>query len=74
MGHAIKYMIDAKGEKASVVVPLKTREKMNDHCIKLQRKSKIFTNIQSGLNEINKTKKSRKRLQTLKEFLHEGNG
>ena len=71
MGSAIKYMVDGKGDKTSVLVPLKTWEKINQEYAKLQNKLKVFTAIKSGFNEVKEAKKSGKKLQTLKAFLRE---
>jgi len=73
MSGALKYMIDEHGDKTSVVVPLKTWEKINEDYAKLQNKLKILTGIKEGLNEVKEAKKSGKKLQTLKDFLRENN-
>jgi hypothetical protein len=73
MPDVLKYMVDEKGDKTSVVVPLKTWEKMNQDYIKLRNKLKLFTGIREGLIEVKLAKKSGKKLQTLKEFLGENN-
>lgn len=66
-------MIDENGDKTSVLVPIRTWEKMNQQYNKLQSKLKVFTSIREGLSEVNESKKSGKKLQTLKEFLRESN-
>jgi hypothetical protein len=38
MAGALKYMIDEKGDKTSVLVPLKTWERLNQEYSKLQKK------------------------------------
>lgn len=73
MPDALKYMIDEKGEKTSVLVPLKRWEKINKDYSKLQNKLNVLTGIKKGLAEIRDVKKSGKRLQTLKDFLLESN-
>ena len=74
MATPLKYMVDEKGDKTSVLVPIKTWEKINqDHSI-LQNKLKVLTGIKEGLAEIREAKKNGKKLQTLKDFLREGNG
>jgi hypothetical protein len=73
MANDLKYMIDENGDKTSVLVPLKTWEKINDDYTKLQNKLKVLTGIQEGLTEIKDAKKSGKKLQPLKEFLRESN-
>ncbi len=73
MSNALKYMIDEKGDKTSVLVPLKTWEKINQEYTKLQKKLKIFTGIKAGLNEVKAVRKSGKKLQTLKDFIRESN-
>ena len=74
MGSAIKYMIDENGQKTSVLVPLKTWEKINEEYTKLQNKLKVLLGIQDGIAEVKSAKKSGKQLQTLKDFLSENNG
>lgn len=73
MANALKYMVDEKGDKTSVLVPLKIWEKINEDFAKLQKKIQLFTGIKDGLAEIKEAKKSGKKLQTLKDFLHESN-
>ena len=73
MSNALKYMIDEKGDRTSVLVPLKTWEKINQEYTKLQKKLKVFTGIKAGLNEVKEARKSGKKLQTLKDFLRESN-
>ena len=74
MGSAIKYMIDENGEKTSVLVPLKTWQKINDEYTKLQNKLKVLIGIKEGISEVKSVKKTGKQLQTLKDFLSENNG
>ncbi len=73
MSNAIKYMIDEKGDKTSVLVPLKAWEKINQDYTRLQNKLKVLTGIKDGLTEIKEAKKSGRKLQTLKDFLRESN-
>jgi hypothetical protein len=71
MTSALKYMVDENGEKTSVLVPLKTWEKINRDYHKLQNKLNVLTGIKDGLNEVRDANKSGKKLQTLKDFLRE---
>lgn len=64
-------MIDEKGDKTSVLVPLKTWVRINQDYNKLQNKLKVLTGIKEGFSEVKEAKKSGKKLQTLKEFLRE---
>ena len=73
MASALKYMVDENGDKTSVLVPLKTWERINQDYSKLQNKLKVLTGIKEGLAEIRDAKKSGKKLQTLKDFLRESN-
>lgn len=73
MADALKYMVDENGDRTSVLVPIKTWEKINQEYSKLQNKLKVFTEINEGLAEISEAKKSGKKLQTLKDFLRESN-
>ena len=73
MAHAFKYMIDKKGDKTSVIIPIKTWQRINSNHLKLQNKLKILLGIRNGLTEINEAKQSGKKLQTLKDFLRESN-
>ena len=73
MASTVKYMIDENGDKTSVLIPLKTWEKINRDYSKLQNKLKVLTGIKEGLNEVRDAKKSGKELQTLKDFLRESN-
>jgi hypothetical protein len=71
MSSAIKYMVDEKGQKTSVLVPIKTWAKINDDYQKLQNKLKVFVGIKSAFSEIKKAKATGKQLQTLKDYLSE---
>ncbi|MEO8416880.1 MAG: hypothetical protein ABI472_24670 [Ginsengibacter sp.] len=73
MASALKYMVDENGDKTSVVVPLKTWEKINQDYSRLQNKLNVLTGIKAGLAEVRDAKKSGKKLQTLKDFLRESN-
>ena len=73
MAGALKYMVDEKGDKTSVLVPLKTWEKINKEYSSLQNKLRVLTSIKSGFKEIKASKKSGKKLQTLKDYLRESN-
>lgn len=73
MAQPIKYMIDEKGNKTSVLVPLTTWTKINEDYTKLQNKLQVLLGIKSALTEIKSAKKTGKQLQTLKSFLSESN-
>lgn len=73
MGHPVKYMIDEKGQKTSVIIPLNTWTKINDNYSRLQNKLKVLLGIKSAFNEVRRSKKTGKKLQTLKDFLRESN-
>ncbi len=73
MAGALKYMFDKNGDKTSVLVPIRTWEKITQEYTKLQNKLKVFTGITEGLSEIKDARKSGKKLQTLKDFLRESN-
>ncbi|MBP6023261.1 hypothetical protein [Ferruginibacter sp.] len=73
MAQPLKYMVDEKGQKTSVLVPLTTWTKINDDFTKLQNKLTVLLGIKSAFNEVKSAKKSGKKLQTLKDFLRESN-
>jgi len=64
-------MVDENGDKTSVLVPIKTWEKINGDYNKLHNKIAVLTGIKNGLAEIGEAKKSGKKLQMLKDFLSE---
>ena len=66
-------MVDEKGKKTSVLVPLTTWTKINDDFFKLQNKLKVLLGIKSALIEVESGKKTGKKLQTQKDFLRESN-
>ncbi len=72
MAIPVKYMIDDKGQKTSVLIPIKAWTKINEDYIKLQNKIEILTGIKQALQEVKTAKKTGKKLQTLKDFLNEG--
>ncbi len=73
MATSLKYMVDENGDKTSVLVPLRTWQKLNENYAKLQNKLNVFTSIKNGIVEVEAAKKSGKKLQTLKDFLNENN-
>ncbi|MBS1512904.1 MAG: hypothetical protein JST86_18825 [Bacteroidetes bacterium] len=73
MAGALKYMVDEKGDKTSVLIPLKTWERINREYMTLQHKLRVLTSIKNGIKEIKASRKSGKKLQTLKDFLRESN-
>ena len=73
MVNTLKYLVDENGEKTSVLVPLETWEKIHQDYSRLQNKLKVLTSIKQGLAELRNAKKTGKKLQTLKDFLHESN-
>ena len=73
MSAELKYIVDKKGHKQSVLVPIKTWESLNDRYEKLSKKLETITGIQKGLKEVFESKKSGKKLSTLKSFLNESN-
>lgn len=66
-------MIDEKGQKTSVLVPIKTWDKINEDYNKLQNKLNFITGLKAALHEVKLAKKSGKKLQTFKDFLRESN-
>jgi tRNA/tmRNA/rRNA uracil-C5-methylase (TrmA/RlmC/RlmD family) len=74
MSSALKYIIDDKGQKTSVLVPVKTWDELNQNYDKLNKKLTILTGIQQGLAEVKENRKKGKSLQTLSDFLSEDNG
>lgn len=74
MASALKYIVDEKGEKTSVIIPVKTWNKLNSDYTRLQNKLNVLTGIKNGFAEVVATKKNGKKLQTLKDFLRESNG
>jgi hypothetical protein len=73
MAEPLKYMVDEKGAKTSVLVPIKTWTKMNEDYAKLQKKLHVMMSLKRGLAEIKNAKLTGKKLQTLKSFLNESN-
>ena len=73
MAGAFKYMIDDKGDKTSVLVPIKTWQKLNEGYSKLQKKLEVLVGIKNAFTEIKEAKSTGKKLQTLKDFLRESN-
>ena len=65
MAGVLKYIVDEKGDKTSVLVPIRTWEKINQEYTKLQNKLKVFTGINEDLSEVKEVRKSGKKLQTL---------
>ncbi len=73
MEKALKYVVDEKGNKSSVLISMSTWEDLNSKYNKLLKKVSILTGIQKGLKEVSEARKSGKKLQTLNDFLNESN-
>ena len=71
MSTAIQYMVNEKGKTTSVLVPLKTWDKINQDYEQLQAKLRLLTGLKDALKEVKSSQKTGKPLQTLNEFLHE---
>jgi tRNA/tmRNA/rRNA uracil-C5-methylase (TrmA/RlmC/RlmD family) len=69
MPSAIKYIVDDSGQKTTVLVPIKEWESLNENYRKLQSKLKVITSIRKGIQEVKQSRKSGKKMETLKEFL-----
>ncbi len=65
----LKYISDKNGHKEAVIVPIQIWEELNDSYRKLQHKLQILKGIREGLTEVKQSKRSGKKLQTLKDFL-----
>ena len=72
MAIPVKYMVDDKGQKTSVLIPIKAWQKINEDYSKLQKKIEVLTGIKDALQEVKIARKSGKNLQTLNDFLNEG--
>ena len=70
----VKYIVDDKGNKSSVIVPFKRWRKLNDDYQKLLKKMEVFDNIRHGMQEIKRAKKTGIKLQPLNDFLDEIRG
>ena len=64
----LKYMIDGKEKKTSVLVPINTWTKINEDYSKLQNKLNFIVGLKDAFQEIQSAKKSGRKLQTLKDF------
>ena len=71
MATALKYIVDGKGHKTSVLVPIKAWNQLNEDYQKLTKKLSILTGIQNGLGEVGEARKTGKSLQSLSDFLDE---
>jgi hypothetical protein len=69
MPTAVKYIVDESGQKTSVLVPVQVWEDLNANYQQLQNKLSVFSSIKEGLEEVKKARRSKRGLQTLKDFL-----
>jgi hypothetical protein len=69
MAGALKYIVDDNGNRTSVLVPVKVWEDLNSNYERLQAKLGVLSGLRDGLSEVKRSKKSGRKLQTLKEFL-----
>ena len=65
------YIVDEKGAKSSVLVPVDKWENMNNKYNKLLKKVKVLTGIKKAFAEVEDARKSGKKLMTLNDFLNE---
>lgn len=70
----VKYIVDDKGEKTSVVVPLRDWNNLEHRYEKLANKVRILTGIKKGISEVKRARKAGKKLPTLTDFLNESRG
>ena len=73
MSSALKYIIDDKGHKTTVLVPVKTWEDLNEKYKRLNKKLAVLTGIQQGITEVKESRSKGKSLKTLSNFLSESN-
>lgn len=69
MPTALRFIVDDKGQKSLVLVPVKVWEDLNANYQKLQKKLEVFNGIKEGLDEVRQATKNKRKLQTLKDFL-----
>lgn len=69
MSITVKYIVDEKGKKIAVLIPIKNWTIINEDYKKLQKKVEILTGIKDALMELKSLYNSGKKLQTLKSFL-----
>ena len=69
MSADLKYIVDAKGEKTPVLVPVKMWNTLNADYNKMQAKLRVFEDIRLSLEEIENAKKTGKSLRKLESIL-----
>lgn len=69
MPDTIQYIVDKRGQKTAVLVPVKVWESLNENYQKLQNKLTVFSSIRDGLKEVRRAKETGRNLSTLKDFL-----
>ena len=73
MANSLQYIVDTKGAKQSVLVPISKWNEINEKYALLLNKVKVMTEIKNGFKEIKADNKTGKKLQTLNAFLNESN-
>ena len=73
MANSLQYIVDTKGAKQSVLVPISKWNEINEKYALLLNKVKVMTEIKNGFKEIKAANKAGKKLQTLNAFLNESN-
>ena len=71
MSTRIKIYTDENGLKSSVLVPFREWTKLNAKLESLETKLNVFSGIRAGLREVEKARKSGKKLQSLLNFVNE---
>lgn len=69
MPDALKYIVDERGQKTAVLVPVKVWNGLNENYQKPQNKLSVFNSIRDGLKELKQAKETGRNLSTLKDFL-----
>lgn len=68
---ALQYVNNAAGEIKSVQLPLTDWEKLMTRLKKYEQALKLKSDLQEAFDQVTKSRKSKAKKQTLKEFLNE---
>ena len=67
----LRYAVVIEKRKTEPTVSLDDWAKLNEHLRTLQNKLDVVTSIQTGIKEVKEARKSKRKLQTLSDFINE---
>ncbi len=74
MQSRVQVYVDESGNKSSILMPYDDWTKLNTRIKRLENKLKVFSDIRDGIQEVNRSRQTGKKLRSLSEFINESRG